>query len=359
MRLQEFKEVLLAEHERDKMLTQRFYSVVILLIVALLIFLAIKFGPALYAGITADDGVQFAPTWVLFVFPLIPLSWLAYPIYKIYSIRKRTVKIDDLILKIENNAIASEITNTKEYRVIIPLYYINFQLYPVEYIHITLSAPNYAKYSLPIPKYLIPDVKTILSGANMQEINKAWYELGTGNTQAVNVTTDKIKSVEEFRTFVNTELNDDLQNIETKRKSNKKKYIIGVSISVAMMFAWLGFEYFLSNKASVDTSNMTGEEVKQHSKDVGTYITTIVSVLFGACYVGYMFYTVRNNKLKSNNKEESFDFAFKTRILNRMIKFINPNFQYVCMVILVFLSFWKADCSQTKVVILLMEMIRS
>lgn len=330
MTLLEFKAELQAEHERDKRLTYMYFGIVTLLIVSVLVYLAVQIGPRIYINATSNDDVQYMPSWMKFVLPLIPLSLLIYPLYKLYTVTIRKEKIDDLIAKLQNGAIASEITNTKEYRVFIPLYIVNFNLYPIEYIHITLSAPNFAKYSLPVPVHFIPEIKSILSGANMQAVNKAWYELATGKGTPTNVTTDKIKSVEEFRNFVNTDLSSNLQSIETTRKSTKKKYLIGAGIGITIMLAWFGFQYFIVNKGtSVDTSNMTGEEINNQTNSLNNIIIPVFSVLMGIYYVGYMYYNNIKKKQQQSGKEVNFDFEFKTKILERMIKFINPNFQYI------------------------------
>lgn len=250
------------------------------------------------------------------IIPIILICYLVYPIYKIYTINKRPQKIKQFISKIEEGLIAQSINQTTVYKITIPLIKINFKLCPVEFIHVFLADDyglkyNFKGYNFPIPASIATDAKSILSGANMNKLNKAWHELYDDSINKELTKDEPLKSQEEFEQFLNSDLQNDLAELEVDRKKGSKNYVIYFSFILLIMGGWMFIQYLMSTQQLV--------------------ITTPILV---GCFIGFfiIFYIVlyfTSIKGKTGTMGNTLNHSFKTKVFNRIIHFINPSFQYI------------------------------
>jgi hypothetical protein len=117
-----------------------------------------------------------------------------------------------------------------------------------------------------------------------------------------------MKSLEELKSFFNTELTDDLKKVDAMRK----KIVAKVAVLMAVIFllmvgALIGI-----------TTAMGGGEDGGGYQIYGWY--ALILVVFPA--IGFvMYYDVTGDK--------RFHIIFKTRVIEQIVRFINPHFTYI------------------------------
>ena len=164
---------------------------------------------------------------------------------------------------------------------------------------------------LPIDAQYIPDLRKILSGVNLQDIDKAWYDLYGESITNNTIQENELKPKEEFKKFVETDLINDLTDLEGERSQGKKKYIIYMIFSMIAIAAFYGGNFYLQS---------TDIEFKQDYIIYGVIGISILMSLF--FYIKQKFSKSTPMYMDSGNK-------FKMKILKPMIEFVNPNFQYI------------------------------
>ncbi len=311
--LQELKSNLEAEHKRDVRLTiirNVLLLTVIVAVVLLIYFFAYNSAVSYFKGIADFFNPELnssANTYMLIV-AFVFLSGIAYGIYDIVRLFKRPAKIDEFIRKIEEGKVAANVFEHTVYKIIIPLIKIKLKLSPVVFMTVNFSQ-EIKSYKLPISPNFVPDAKTFLSGVNANDVRKAWYELYDGETTTTNETST-LNSTEEFKTFVDNELSNEINSVEKKRKKGSKVYIIFLAITIAVSAVFMLGNFFASTKSNY------------------TQMFIIGFVAFSVVYYLILYFT-KIRPSRSMALEESFDVQFKTKIFNRIIGYINPKFSYV------------------------------
>ncbi len=311
--LQELKNNLEAEHKRDVRLTiirNALLLGVIIAIVVLVYFLAYNSAINYFKGLADFFNPKLNPsakTYILVV-GLVFVSGIGYAIYDIVKLFKRPAQIEEFISKIEEGKIAANVFEHTVYKIIIPLFKLKLQLSPVNFITVAFSQET-KNYRLPISPSFVPDAKTFLSGVNANDVSKAWYELYDGETTTTNETS-KLNSTEEFKTFVDKELASEIESVENKRKKGSKSYIIFLAIAIAMSAVFMGGNFLASTRANY------------------TQMIIIGFIAFSVLYY-LVIYFAKIRPSKNMALEENYDVQFKTKIFNRIINYINPNFKYV------------------------------
>ena len=320
MTIEELKFNLIEEHKRDKKLT--IIAFVLIAIVLITVGILIKLYAAdkvieIFNNITqgTDNATAEYSIYYKFIIPIIIVSYLIYPIYRIYTLNKRPQKIDEFVAKLQEGLIAQTVNQTTVYKIIIPLIKINFKLSPVEYIHVFLADDyglkyNFKGYQFPIPLGTVSDAKAILSGANMQQLNKSWNELySDGEKEDSELTT--LKSQEEFENFLNTDLQPELLELEQGRKKGSKNYVLYFLVIALIMGGWFTLQYLMATQQLVLSPTLL----------IGGFIG-----FFGVFYIVFYFVKIKGSVGTMGN---TLNHTFKTKIFNRIISFINPSFQYI------------------------------
>jgi len=315
----ELKEHLITGHKRDKKLSIIGVFLILIaaiIIISLLYFFAYDIVANAIKGISSGASEMASsdetPFYYKLVIPIVILSMLWYPVYKIIILAKRPKRIDELITKIESGLIAASVDQSTVYKIIIPLIKINFKLAPVEYVSIVLDGDtSYKPFSLPIAEHLIPDLKKVLSGVDLQRIDKAWYDLyggsiDTGDAKEV----QELKSNEEFKQFVETDLKNDIKALEGERSKGKAVYIKYAVFTVVFCVLFYGGFFYLQS---------TDVEFKQEY---------IIYGFIGVSLLIYAFVFI-NNMLNKKKPLTMNSNGFKMKILKPMIEFVNPNFQFI------------------------------
>ena len=326
--MEHLKNALLREHARDKRLTFIAYGLIITIVVVLLVV----FGRIVLTALLGAD----VPSYVRYVLAIALLSYVGYAVFNILKLNKRQEDIEDLFRQLQNGAKAVGITSVKEYRIIIPLGKITFNLFPVEFQLFTLDNNAFKSYKLPVPGAAKSDFFTYLSGVNVENVNEQLSELyaetpianpSGGITSSFSQMQETesfedtpMKTVDEYRTFLKTELKDVVANVdENRRKSQKFTLVFGVS-AVLVVFGFMGYIFYNVFTAGASFSV--------------TNVFIVMGVLFAAYYIVYFLYL--KPKMSKEYGDTPTDVAlhtpqyeFKTKILPRIIDFISPQATYV------------------------------
>jgi len=320
MTTSELKQHLLTAHQKDKKLSILgiFLILIALIVVGALIYIfaydiAVNAIKQITGGVTELATGEDSPFYYKLIIPGVLLSIFANPIYKFIQLRKRPKRIDELITKIEDGLIAISIDESIVYKIVIPLIKIKLNLAPVKYVSIVLDGDtSFKPFLLPLDAQHIPDLRKVLSGVNVRDIDRAWYDLYGESSSNNNIKEEyELKPKEEFKKFVETDLINDLTDLEGERSKGKKKYILYLIISVIAIGGFYAGSFYLQS---------TNIEYKQDYLIYGVLgISLLMSLFF------YMKRKFSNNTpmyMDSGNK-------FKMKILKPMIEFINPNFQFI------------------------------
>lgn len=167
MTTQELKAVLLAEHKRDLRLMFTGYGIiaaVALIIIGLVVTLIVKTGGSI-SGVAAGAASEFtsgAPTYVKLVLPLAFLIALGYLIWSYVKLAKRPQTIDEFVKLVENGTRVVSIAETKDYRVKIPLYVVNYHTGAVQSFVVSFEGVKKG-FILPVPFRYTEVVKDLLN----------------------------------------------------------------------------------------------------------------------------------------------------------------------------------------------------
>ena len=131
----ELKEILLAEHARDKKLTYVGVFIILGLIIiafALVYLYAWEYVINATTNYTNDAAAQVNndpySSYYKFVIPIAAISVMIYPVMKFLKLRKRHERIEQFITKVESGLIAMSITQDTIYKFTIPLIKVNLKL---------------------------------------------------------------------------------------------------------------------------------------------------------------------------------------------------------------------------------------
>lgn len=338
MNTNDLKELFLIEHKRDKRLTFISFALIAgfaILCIGVLFYIGANFA-AFFDGIAnMNSGSEYAwlPKTILGV---VVLALIGYPFYKIWKVNQRPKEIDELLSRIAASSKATTIQEGINYKITIPLGKITFRFCPITTALIYLDSDS-KPYTLPIRKMYIPDMKLVLSGANLGRLNEIRDALYSEETQAGGSSTSNLaqdnaaedntvttlKTVEEFKTFITSDLQGTLNEMESARKSGRKMMIIFGVLSGVAVLAWMGYMFY---SAFIPTM-----EEEYTPMDPMKIIIPFVSVI-AVFYVIYFIFM--RPKLNSKGGVEGMNYlspgaTFKEKVLTKMVKFINPDVEYM------------------------------
>lgn len=305
----ELKIALLKMHTRDKRLTYINYILIALVILVVLVFL----GEILLKSVLQVDALY--PKIVL---AIAVLMYLGYAIYRIVSLNKRAKDIDELFNYINNGAKATNVIESKAYKIIIPLGKSSINLYPIDYLSISLDKNPMKAYSLPVHANIASELKKAVSGVDTKDLRQTLTDIYSNNELKYDDNEKTpLKTQEEFKTFLNTELSGEVGKVEENRKQSRKTMVMLTAASIAVAVGFMGYMYF---NAFTNPTNFTAEKI---------YIPMLV--IFGAFYVFYFIF-IRPRQMEAFKKGATLtnapDYDFKTKVFEKMIKFVSPNAQY-------------------------------
>ena len=328
--LSELKTLFYQEHVKDRRLTLINY-ILIACIIALVVSVLIYIGAdlkGLFSGFInqGGDDKSFTTLYPIIATIVAFTCVCGYPFFLLWKINKRPKKIEQLIERASEGTRLSSVFDHIEYKITIPILKINFKLCPITFVTILLEGDT-KPYVLPLHKAYIPDMKILLSGASVEDINKHKAELygdtdeSTGESE--NIVSTPLKTVEEFRTFIDKELKDDIKELESSRKSSYKTMIIGGIITGILIVVVMGYVFYNSftNSQADYTFNP---------------MTSIVPIFV----LGFVITMIMNFAMRKKNTQtqtsaiQSLAFgnnSFKEKIISRMVAFVNPSVKYIPM----------------------------
>ena len=330
--LSELKEAFHREHVRDRRLTLINYFLIlcgIAILVGVLLFLGVDFAK-LFASMLVDylkqDGGGDSITKLYYmVVPVIAFTCVfGYPFYQLWKINKRSKKIEELIGRAEKGAKLASVDENVVYKITLPVLKINLKICPVTFVHILLEG-DFKPYILPIRNIYIPDMKVLFSGVNMEELNQhkaALYEdvNNETSTEETNTVPTPLKSTDEFRTFLDKELKDDLTSLESSRKSIRKTMVIGGIIAGIVIVCVMGYVFFKS---------FSGYTISGSGFNP---LTSVVPIFALGIFISIFFSIIMKKKHANTPIDQSQVFGsstFKEKVISRMVSFINPSVKYI------------------------------
>jgi len=343
MTTHELRELFLKEHRRDRRLTLVNYIIICIIaaiVLGLIAFLFIVTEASVSEAISgAIGGGEHDPWYVKYIFIGVIGGCVLYPFYHIWKLGKRPAKIEELLSKIAAGAKATTIQDVVEYKVTIPFLKVNFKLCPVTTAVIYLDS-DVKPYQLPIHNYYFADMKILLSGGNVKKLNdikKELYsednansdkglfgEISTG--EAVDGTPTPLKSVDEFRTFLNENLKDSIDSIEKQRTTTRRLTMIITPLVILAVLGVAGY-YYYSTYQSV---------VAEDYSDIGS--TNMVILFFAAILVlgfGYSYFqrwkykNSQGTQTVADSDAYASGASFNENVFGKIIKFINPTVEYM------------------------------
>ena len=332
--LSELKTAFYHEHARDRRFTLLNYFLILCLIAAvigLLAFLGVNFKELISAFIEQSADSVEAKTFNN-LYPIIATIvaftlTIGYPFYLMWKISKRPKKIDELIERVAAGAKLAGVNDYKEYKITLPLLKVNLKLCPVTFVQLSLDG-DYKLYILPLHPSFIPDMKILFSGANIEEINKHksdLYKETSDKTNSVeaeeeNFVTTPLKTVAEFRTFIDKDLKTVIEGMESSRKSSYKVMIVGGVISGIIIIGVMGYVFYKAFTTSGEFS----------------VFTSIIPIFALAIVISIIMNVVSKKRHKNmqGTTDQGAAFgnnSFKDKIIARMVEFINPTVKYIPM----------------------------
>lgn len=310
MNLLSAKNAVLEECNREKKIVTRNIIVIGVLVLIAIALIAKFLLPSLtiYTGEAVDEvnSNQSFSSYIKWIIPIGFLLSLAYPLMALIKVFKRKTNAEKAFDLMEKGEETSIITDHTTYLTIIPLVYVKFNLDPVTYLEITI---NNKPYSLPVNQHLLPELKRAVSNANIAFYESVMSEIyGDKQVDFNNKEVSKIHSVQEFQQFADKEFSAEVSVMEQGRSKNKNM----LYLQFLMAFGFLGgMVWFTSNPSAIQNSGDV-------FKIIGGFlvISTLVSY-------GFYFYSKKNSSGTGNYTQ------FKKSIFSRLIRYINPKFEYI------------------------------
>ena len=165
MTTQELKSILLAEHKRDIKLMWIGYAVIaaaVLIVLGLIVWLFVTLKVSFNVGQMASEMTSGVPMYVKIIFPAAILLAAGYAYWNFRSLQKRPETINEFVNYIENGKRVLTITDSKIYRIKIPLYIVNYHTGPVQMFGVAFEGVSKA-FLLPVPFQYTDQVKDLLN----------------------------------------------------------------------------------------------------------------------------------------------------------------------------------------------------
>ena len=331
--LSELKASFYKEHARDRRLTLINYILIlcaIALVLGLLKFIGVNFKELISELINQNSTSTHDNSWVRLYSTIAPIVAFVcvcgYPLYVLLKVSKRPKRIEAVIDRAERGVKLVAVNDYVEHKITIPLVKINLKLCPVTFVQLSFEGDR-SPIVLPIRSYAIADMKILLSGNNMEEVmshKAALYSDAEEQTDTTNIDTTPLKTVDEFRTYIDKELKSDIEALESSRKSSFKTMIIGGVIAGIIIVGVMGYVFY--NSFSETMSGNYGFNP----------LTSIVPIFVLGIVITIIFSVIMRkrgvNQMALNPQAATFDNnSFKENIISKMVSFINPSVKYIPM----------------------------
>jgi len=180
MNLETLTGILYAEHKREKKISIRNYILVaILTLAAVLAIIDLTsstsvFSERIMAVISKIPGGKIP--YIKMIALVMLLCAFISPTMVLFTSLKRPKIIEEILNLFKQNKYGDNFWDQKVFKTSIPLLKLNLKLSPFNYLHFTL---NGKAYKLPVPLDAMSDIRSTLSGANMDKVYSVWNELYT------------------------------------------------------------------------------------------------------------------------------------------------------------------------------------
>lgn len=304
------KNIILAECAREKQIVIRnlIIVLVLLLVVAGLIYTyalpqVTQYMQNASASVNTSSDYSF---YYKFAIPIAAILTLLYPLIAFINVMKRAKNVEIAFDKIAQNAKVNILSESEEYLTVIPLGKIKINLNPITYLSLVIDNKS---YKLPVNPVDLSDIKIGLSGAN----TKAVYSIINAiysDEKIVNIPTESypIQSVSAFNAYADKELKADIEAMEGGRSKMNSMFYVQMVIA----FLFIGtVVYFVTTNKNI---------AQDLPKLIGGFLGFIV------LFSGGMYF-FNKKALKGNNFPDYI--SFKKHVFGKIIKFINPHFEYI------------------------------
>lgn len=310
MELSTIKNLVLEECAREKRIVLRNLAIVILLlcICAGLIFAYALPQLTKYlhdAANSVNTSSNFSK-YYKFVIPIAILLTLFYPLMALIQVLKRAKKVEDAFDKISQNASINILTEKEEYLTVLPLGKIKINLNPITYLLVVIDNKS---FELPVDPSHLSDLKIGLSGANTQKVYSILDAIYSD--EKLETEMDKpypIQPLSAFESFADRELKEDIEAMEGGR--SKMTGMFYIQFLIAVLFVG-SIVYFVA------THKLTAQNIPML---VGGFIGFVLLFSGGM----YMY-----NRMALKNKNFPDYLSFKKHVFNKIVNFVNPNFEYI------------------------------
>ena len=304
------KAKLLEQHKTDRQLTLKKDALLFLLVVVI-------------AVVLADYISDQANIYPIIVGGVAILTLLVYLFVEWSKIGKRENQIERFIDKIKAGGKAIDIKEYRKYKISIPIRFLKMMFFPVDYISIAFESNPARYYTFPVDKNFVQDIKDILKENSNNLTTAAKHDfLDADLSQDLNEKHIPLKNVDEFKEFLHTKLQFTMKDIEGSQTFSKTMLVIASFVLLIAACGWLYYMYILLFDDRADLLS-------------SPYEMLVVIGIFGAVFLGvYTLYFQPEEKslffgTEYEHKGKSSTSSFKSKILHQVVKFINPQAQYV------------------------------
>jgi hypothetical protein len=309
MKIQEAKDIILKLCDYEKRITIRNLIVYILLflgIIALIYLYALPQFSNYFRNAYNEVAKSPASEYLKFVIPLALFLTILQPIKLLYSVLKRKNKVEEVFKALENGATIQIFDEETKYLTIIPLIWVKLKLNPIKHLHIAIDNKS---YQFPIDENQASDIKSSLHKVDLEKVYVI-KNLIYGNSEVPKTYENSVlKSISEFQLFAKAEFEEDIENMETSRKTNKSMFIV----QVIFAFLFMGTMIFFTSGG--------------YQKIGSISIFKLVGILIGVCVLA-SFAFLLFHKMKNKGKVFGDYTQFKKKVYSKTVNYINPDFEY-------------------------------
>lgn len=310
MELATIKEIVLTECAREKKITIRnlFIILFFLLIISGLVYTYAlpQLTQYLQNASTSVNTSSNYSMYYKFAIPIAIILSLFYPLWSFIKVLKRAENAALAFEKIAQNSKVNIVSQAEEYLTVIPLGKIKINLNPINYLYIVIDNKS---YQLPVNSDYISDIKIGLSGANTKAVYSILNAIYSDEPiESLSTQSYPIQSMSAFNTFADKELKSDIEAMEGGRSKSSNLFYIQAAVAVLFMVAMISITVF-------------GKNISQNLPMlIGGIVVFIVVFSLGVAFFA-----------KKTFKNTNFPdyLSFKKHVFQKLIKFVNPHFEYI------------------------------
>lgn len=304
----EFRDSLYTAHKRDlrlSIISVAVYLTIALVILGLLYKIAWK---AVLAYVHSTAKEVSSDGFLQWIVPIILFTLAGYLVYYIWSVARRPKKIEECVNSVEAGAVASNINEYIVYKLVFPLGKIKLQFSPMTYARFTIVGDKQRIYEFPIERNRLMEIKTLLSGVAISDIEATQQELYSSEATLTEESTP-LPTAEEFRVFAEGELAGALTDVEEQRVKTKRRMRIMLVPTILIVLVVIGYVIF--TRTSMPKLNPLWV--------VASFV--LLSLVYSVI--------VKSIQKVTKVGGPGVEHSYKTQVLERLIQFVSPNAKYV------------------------------